>query len=238
MKIRLLMLPLLLLLAAPVLTAVEVPSGDSQSTVPELVAFHEIIYPIWHTAYPTKDYAALRSYLPEVNRLAEKILSAKLPGILREKQGAWEKGLLEFKKTVQAYNEAVAGKDDGALLPAAENLHGQFEAMVRIIRPVLKEMDGFHQVLYIIYHQYLPEKNQTKISEVSSDLLAKARAISAAALPKRLEAKTKEFQLAAAKLLDQTQKLHQACLDKQPAVIDAAVEAVHTAYVALQSVFE
>ena len=66
---------------------------ETESRVEELSEFHEIIYPIWHTAYPEKDYAALREYVPEVNRLAKNLFDAKLPGILRDKQTKWDDGM-------------------------------------------------------------------------------------------------------------------------------------------------
>ena len=63
----------------------EIQTMETESKVPELGQFHEIIYPIWHTAYPAKDCAAPRSYTPEVNRLSEKIFSAKVPNKLISK---------------------------------------------------------------------------------------------------------------------------------------------------------
>ncbi|MEE8605830.1 MAG: hypothetical protein V3S65_10660, partial [Candidatus Aminicenantaceae bacterium] len=113
---------------------------ETESTVKELSEFHEIIYPIWHTAYPEKDYAALREFVPEVNRLAKNVFDAKLPGILRDKKAKWDEGMAQLKKTVEDYNKAAAGEDDQALLDAAEALHAKFEMMIRLIRPVLKEI--------------------------------------------------------------------------------------------------
>ena len=45
-------------------------NAETESSIPELAAFHEIIFPIWHTAYPAKDIAALQSYVPKINELA------------------------------------------------------------------------------------------------------------------------------------------------------------------------
>jgi hypothetical protein len=211
---------------------------ETESTVPELAAFHEIIYPIWHTAYPDKDGAALRSYAPEVKRLADKVLAAKLPGILHEKQAKWDQGLAEFKKSVAAYQAAAAGTDDAALLNAAEALHARYETMVRIIRPVLKEVDDFHKVLYMIYHRYLPEKNYKMIQQSCGDLTAKAEAITKASLPKRLEAKTDNFNAAAAELYESVKALDETAKSGQGDAIAAAVEKMHTKYQNLEKVFE
>src|SRR5512139_1105049 len=181
-------------LSAPALAAN--PAQETESSVPELSAFHEVIYPIWHTAYPEKDYAALRKYALEVKSGAEKIYAAKLPGILHERQAKWDQGVAELRKTVDAYLAAAAGTNDEALLAAAETLHSRYEMLVRTIRPVLKEVDDFHKVLYVVYHKYLPEKEFVKIKEASGDLAARAEAITKASLPKRLESKTEAFQKA------------------------------------------
>ncbi len=224
---------LALVAAAPAIAAG--PAQETVSSVPELSAFHEVIYPIWHTAYPEKDYASLRKYAPEVRSGAEKIYAARLPGILHERQAKWDQGVAELRSSVDAYLAAAAGTDDAALLAAAETLHSRYEMLVRAIRPVLKEVDDFHKVLYVIYHKYLPEKEFVKIKEASGDLAARAEAVTKATLPKRLEPKTEAFRQAAADLSEAAKALAAAPPDASMA---AAVEAVHTKYQALEKVFE
>jgi len=211
---------------------------ETESRVEELSEFHEIIYPIWHTAYPEKDYAALREYVPEVNRLAKNVFSAKLPGILRDKKAKWDEGLEQLKKAVENYNKAAAGEDDQALLDAAEVLHAKFEMMVRLIRPVLKEVDEFHKVLYVVYHKYLPNKEFDKIKAVNDDFILKAEAITKAALPKRLEAKKEEFAAAAAELLRASKSLKKKCATQDATAIEKAVEFLHTKYQNLEKIFD
>jgi hypothetical protein len=213
-------------------------AAETESNIPALEAFHEIIYPIWHTAYPTKDIAALKSYVPQVNELAAKVYEARLPGILREKEGKWKAGLAGFKKSVEAYNAAAAGSDDQALLKAAETLHMRYETLVRVIRPVLPEMDAFHKVFYVVYHTDLPGKMWDDVRAAAPDLKAKAVAIANAQLAKRLEPKAGAFQTAAKALVDASSEL--AALDKNagPEALRLAVEKVHTRYQALEKVFD
>jgi hypothetical protein len=220
------------------LPAERIPDPETESTVPELIDFHEVIYPIWHTAFPAKDYKALRGFITEIEAGVAKINAAVLPGILREKKQAWESGLAELNKVVAAYKKAAAGTDDQALLDAAELLHARFEMLVRAIRPVAKEVDAYHKVLYIVIHQYMPEKKYTEICKVAPDMAAKAEAITKVTLSKRLEAKAETFQAAAAKLLAETKLLEVAsktCPEKE---IPALVEKVHAAYQALEKVFD
>jgi len=210
---------------------------ETDSQVPELAAFHEIIYPIWHTAYPEKDLAALKSYVPEIHKLAGKIYEAKLPGILRDKQTRWDAGVAELKKAVDAYTAAAEGTDGQALLDAAELLHARYETLVRTIRPVLKEMDEFHKVLYVVYHKYLPEGKYAEIKAVSADLKAKSEAVTKATLSKRMESRAADFQKAAADMLAAAGALVETCRTGADPAINDAVEALHTRYQALENVF-
>jgi len=186
----------------------------------------------------SRDPFHCRLELHGIDHDAAKINAAVLPGILREKKEAWEKGLVEFDKAVTAYNAAAAGNDDQALLDAAENLHAQFEMMVRVIRPVAKEVDAYHKVLYVVYHKYLPEKKYAEINSVAADMVAKAEAVTKAVLSPRLAAKTEAFQAAAAKLLVETKLLEAAGKAGLEKDIPSLVEKVHGAYMDLQKVFE
>jgi len=231
-------LMVMLLGLGSVLPAEHIPDPETESTVPELIDFHNVIYPIWHDAFPAKDYAALRGFLPAIETGAAKINAAVLPGILREKKPAWESGLAELNQAVAAYKKAAAGYDDQPLLAAAESLHSGYEMLIRAIRPVAREVDVYHKVLYVVYHKYLPERKYSEICGVAADMVAYAEAITKATLSKRLAARTEAFQAAAARLLAETRLLEAAgktCREKE---IPYVVEKVHSAYMALEKVFD
>jgi len=210
---------------------------ELDSSIPELSDFHEVIYPIWHSAYPEKDYAALRGYLEDVNQGASKVFSAELPGILRDKLDSWNKGVNEFKTSVEEFNAAVSGTDDEVLLKAAEKLHSYYENLVRIVRPVLKEVDEFHKDMYVIYHYYLPEKQYDKIKLLGDGLVLKAEAIAAAKLSKRLENKQDDFNSAAEDLLSSAKDLNDLLQHEKYDAIDSAVEKMHSNYQTLEAIF-
>lgn len=211
---------------------------ETESKVPELTALHEIIYPIWHTAYPEKDYEALRSYVPEINRLAEDLYKAALPGILRDKKTKWDNGIEELKQVVEDYNEAASDKDNQALLNAAEELHSKFEMLVRIIRPVLNEVDEFHKVLYVVYHKYLPNREFDSIESVANTLVQKAQAITKTSLPKRLESKAEDFAVAAQELYAASKSLAETCQKGDEKSIENAIDHLHTMYQNLEKIFD
>jgi hypothetical protein len=79
------------ILSANLFAQEEECADETNTNIPALAEFHEVIYPIWHTAYPAKDIEMLKSFVEEVNQKAEKIYDVKLPGILREKEAKWKK---------------------------------------------------------------------------------------------------------------------------------------------------
>ena len=229
-----------LAVALALIAAAAVPAftQETESAVPELAAFHEVIYPIWHTAYPEKDIAMLKSLVAQVNELAGKVYAAKLPGILRDKQAKYDAGLAEFRKSVEAYNAAAKGADDKAMLDAAEVLHAKYEALVRTIRPVLKEMDEFHKVLYVVFHKDLPDKKWDNIRAAAPDLMAKAEAVTKATLSARLQPKSEIFNAAAAALVEAATALAGLGPQAEGAAIEQAVLKLHTRYQELEKIFE
>jgi hypothetical protein len=218
--------------------AVPALAQETESIVPELSAFHEVIYPIWHTAYPEKDIAMLKSLVPQVNELAEKVFSAKLPGILREKQAKYDAGLAEFRKSVEAYNAAAKGSDDKAMLDAAEVLHAKYEMLVRTLRPVLKVMDEFHKVLYVVYHTHLPAKDWAAVRAAAPDLQTKAEAVTKATLPTRLQDKSAAFAKAADELAKAAAVLAGLGSKADGAAVEQAVQKLHSRYQELEKIFD
>ena len=240
MRIKTIFLPILLgiLCLAGARSSALSQDAETKREVPELDALHEVIYPLWHTAYPSKDYAALRGFVPQIRELAAKVNAAKLPGILREKQAKWAEGVAALKKNVEGFAASAEGKDDAALLKAAENLHTRFEYLYRVISPVLPEVDTFHQALYVVYHRHLPGKDFDKIREAAGELKAKAEAAQKASIPRWISVKADVYKQAADELAAAAGALVAAAGGKDDAALEKAVEFLHTKYQALQSLFD
>jgi hypothetical protein len=214
-------------------------STEVTSSVQELSDFHEVVYPLWHTAYPNKDYVLFKQLLPDVNAGVEKIYAAKLPGILRDKEKEWNEGLDKLRASVKDYNKACEENDEAGMLTSAEALHSNFEMLVRIVRPVTKEVDEFHKVLYMIYHHYGPDKNMAEISKAVDSLMIRADELKNCVLPKWATDKKEDFVKAADELCTSTKELqtlkNSKADDKQ---IQNSIEKVHTNYQKLEALFD
>lgn len=214
-------------------------SSEINSSVPELFDFHEVVYSLWHTAYPNKDYALFKQLLPDVNSGAEKIYAAKLPGILRDKEKEWNDGLDKLRSSVKDYNKACEENNEAGMLASAEELHSNFEMLVRIVKPVTKEVDEFHKVLYMIYHHYGLNKNNEELSKAIDDLYMRADELKNCVLPKWATDKKDDFAKAADELYTSTKELKDLKDSKADyKMLNDGIEKVHTNYQKLEALFD
>jgi len=209
------------------------------SEVKELTQFHKVIYKIWHKGWPEKDINLLASFSQEVDSGFIKIKNATLPGIMRDKKAKWEEGVNELGNCVEMYKEFSIKRDSVSLLNAAEKLHSQFESMVRIVRPPVKEVEEFHQVLYMLFHHYNPDGNFEKIKQSAVELKAKIDPIKKAELSKRLKSKTEKFNKLVNELALAVDKLNDSVKsDYDKKAVGSAVEKVHSKYVEIEKFLE
>lgn len=229
---------LLLIFSLQLIAQDEDKSQETNWDVPELFSFHDVIYPIWHTAFPNKDIEMLKNYVDEVNLGAQNIYKVQLPGILRDKETKWNEGVEKLRYSVDQYNKAAQENDTKAMLNAAENLHSSFEMLVRIIKPMSKEIDDFHQTLYLIYHYYYPEKSFNKLKEAAVALYEKIKAVKSAEVPKGVSNRKNEYLLLIEDLYESTNELKLSMENNELAKLDNLVEDVHTKYQLIEQLFE
>lgn len=237
----------LVALAALAIVAIAMPAtaqdhgatvADTKAEVPALMELHEVIYPLWHTAWPAKDVAMMKELLPQVQQHVAAIEKAELPGILRDKQAAWGEQVKALRATVTAYESAAAANETQPMIDAVEALHSRFEQMVRLIRPVMKELDGYHQVLYTVYHKLMPEKRLTELPAAAAELSTACATLAGAAVPKRFAAKEAELKVAFAELCTATEGLEAVAGSGDAEKVAAAVEKVHAQYQKTEKLFE
>jgi hypothetical protein len=213
-------------------------ANEMAAQVPILTDFHEVIFKVWHTAWPEKNLAMLSELLPEIKYFSDSLVKVQLTGILRDKQKIWQQNTTKLLEIVSDYAGATSPVDSQKLLDAAERLHAQYEALVRVIRPVLKEMDAFHQSLYMLYHHYLPEKNQEMLVSSVKELKERMAVLNKATLPDRLKKREPAFVEARAALGHSVEALDASMVKDNPEEFTSKVETMHTDYQALERVFE
>jgi hypothetical protein len=223
--------------APPHAQASAADSLDAKADVPALRAMHEVIYPLWHKAWPAKDTQMIKDLLPKVRAHVEAVRTAALPGILRDHKDEWDAGVLQLVEAEKTCEDAAAKSDKQGLLDAVEDLHARFESLMGVTSPVFKQLDDYHVVLYKIYHGSMPAKDLAKIRAQSVELAARAKALSDVPLPKRFADKEKEIKSGITLLWTDTEALRLTAQKDDLDAIGAAVEKVHASYRTLDELF-
>ena len=224
--------------AAEKTAAAEISQEELSASVPALSALHEVIYPLWHSAYPDKDYALIKELLPQADTLVAALDAAELPGILREKQQEWSDKKANLKETLAKLHAAADANDEAEMLAQTEAFHAGYEQLVRTIRPVVPALESFHQELYKLYHYYAPAFDLAKIREEAATMQAKIAPLKEAALPQRLAEREAEYKLAVQELEAAVGEFAEKAKSDGKEEILAAVEKVHTAYQKAEKLFD
>jgi hypothetical protein len=216
----------------------ECTQEELQASVPALNDLHEVVYPLWHTAYPNKDYDMIEQLLPQADELTAKLDEAKLPGILRDKQAAWDERKDGLKTALAGLHKAVDADDEEEMLEQTEAFHSAFEMLVRTIRPIAPELEAFHQELYKLYHYYAPQYDLDQIRAAAGAMQEKLPPLKKAELPKRVADRKKDFDVAVVDLEAAVNELAGIARTGEKDKVLGAVEKTHAAYVRAQGVFE
>lgn len=216
----------------------EVPKEETTRSVPELDTVHEVMVPMWHEAWPARDYAAIRTSVEDFEPLLTTLDGARLPGILQDEQARWDEQKALLMGSFRGMRAAAAAGNDEELLAHAEALHMNYEGLVRIVRPLVPELDEFHQHLYGLYHYYAPGYDLEKMRKAVDSMSAVMPRLKAVRLPERLADKKGAFDAAVTQLGGEVAVLLMAVEDPSREEVLEAMEEVHTAYQAVEAVFD
>jgi len=215
----------------------EVSEAELTTQVPELSAVHEFMQPLWHDAFPAKDFDAIRALIPQLEPTLTALDAVELPGILRDKQAGWDEGKVNLQAAFDGLKAAAESGDEEGMLGYAETFHMGYEGLVRLIRPPLPELDAVHQHLYGLYHHYGPGYDLEKIRRAATDMAAAIPALQAAELPSRLADHQAHFEMAVTELGEAVGGLIATLDNPSKAEVEAAIDTIHSAYEEIEGIF-
>jgi hypothetical protein len=180
----------------------------------------------------------IKELLPQADELTARLDAAVLPGILRDKQAAWDAGKARLKEALTGLHQVADANDEEGMLKATEDFHAAFEALVRTVRPVVPALETFHQELYKLYHYHAREYD---LAAIRADAVAMKECmppLAASTLPKRLADRQEAFSAAVGTLSSAVDELVTTAEKDDKDAILAAVEKVHAAYVKTAAIFD
>ncbi len=215
----------------------EVPAEELTASIPELDAVHEFMEPLWHDAFPARDFERIQELVPEFEPTLAALDAVELPGILQDKAEAWYEGKLILASAFEGLKAAADAGNEEEMLGYAETFHMSYEGLVRIIRPPLPELEAVHQHLYGLYHYYGPGYDVEKIRGAATEMAAAIPALQAAELPSRLSDHQAHFEMAVTDLGETIGALMATLDNPGKEAVTAAVESVHAAYSEIEGIF-
>ncbi len=212
-------------------------AAEMRSEVPALVELHEVVAPLWHQAWPNKDYEKMKELLPEARAGVAKVAEARLPQILHQRQADWDAALARLEKALASYETAAEAGSEQGLLDAVEAFHSGFEGLVRATRPAMKELDLFHVALYRVYHHQLPDQEWPALAASAERMADACSALAVAPVPSRFAAREAELRPEIAALCEKSERLRATAAGTDRKATAEAVEAVHSQYQKVEALF-
>ena len=215
-----------------------ISEAEITASVPELEAVHELMSPLWHSAVPEQNFDSIRQLVPQFEPRLAAVEAVELPGILRHKQEGWDNGKTVMMSSFEGLKQALEANDEAAILSHSEAFHTGYEQLVRVVRPLVPELESFHQELYKVIHYYNPANDNAKIHDAFVAMSEKMEALRAAELPERLTDRQGDFDAGVTTLGESLTALDEAMHASDDEAIKTAVDALHAAYGAVEAVFQ
>ncbi len=153
-------------------------------------AFHEIMAPTWHQAWPDSNFEALFAAGPKFVEAFKPIAEMKPEFKTKAREQAFTDKRQVFARLVNAYAEAAAAGDKDLVYSIMPDLHDAFEMAAATLLPVdYPQFEGFVITLNLILETHLPKNNTEGIVGSTETLLAKLHALTPETMPVELQDK-------------------------------------------------
>jgi hypothetical protein len=203
--------------------------------------FHQVMMPLWHESFPKQDYQTIREKAPMLRERLMVLIRVQPPAKLKED----EEKLRDFqaKRQELAFHVTqvgLAAKDgpDSTLASAFEGMHWAYEELEKVFAEPLKELESFHETLYLLWHKALPERDYKTIKETAQVLKTEADSLMKASLPEGCKVKKEEFDKRRGALKDEVYQLAEKSERGTEDEIDLSLKAVHDKFVELNQLFK
>jgi hypothetical protein len=197
--------------------------------------FHDVMAPLWHQAFPEGDYQTIREKAPLLKEKLMSMLKVQLPSYLKQDEEKLETFLGKRQELAFHVSEVVQAATDSAdssLASAFERMHWAYEEMEKVFAVPIKELDGFHETLYFLWHKALPNEDYDAIKKTAPVMKAEVDSLMKVPLPYGCAEKKDEFEKKKTALKDAVYQLAQACEEgDDQKEIKEAVGLVHDKFV-------
>jgi hypothetical protein len=186
---------LLVLLAFTASLCQTCPSDKAaEAGVSAFSAFHAVVAPAWHQAYPAKDYDALMKAAPEFEKAFVPVakLEAKMNNPSRK--AAFLLNREDMAKYLKEYVAAAKTGDTNLVYELLPKLHEAFErTSAACIPTAYPEVEGVAITTKLILEKHLPADNAEGIAGSTETLVTRIGGLDEKSIPESLQDKKAEL---------------------------------------------
>ncbi len=202
--------------------------------------FHKILAPVWHQAWPDKDYDALLMAGPRFTEAFVTIAKMEPTFKSQKRQQDFMKYRDEFAKYVKAYSVAAERGEKDKVYELMPGLHDAFEMTATTLLPVsYPEIEALAVTLDLIVGTHLPKDNLEGIIGSTETLLSRFSTLTdTASVPVELKDHLAEIMQAVAVMKKLAMQMQECCDKKDMAAykdhaakLDAVVKEFYEKYI-------
>jgi hypothetical protein len=101
--------------------------------IPELSAFHDVLYVAWHDYYANDAIDSIKAIVPQFKEKAAALDNVQWPGALQDDLDAIKMKVKDLQQSVADLEAACQGDDTEAIKKAVEVLHEKYIAVNRML---------------------------------------------------------------------------------------------------------
>jgi len=201
--------------------------------------FHSVLAPMWHEAYPIKDFKSIREQAPMFRQKLMALIVIPAPdNMTQEKREAFFTKRQELAFYVDQYEKAAADSTDSALAASFEKMHWGYEELDKVFMVEIKQLDSFHETLYYLWHKALPAKDYKAVKSTMPVLKAEMDSLMLVKLPGSCYDIKEDFEAKRTALKDAVYQLVDICQKGTNKQIDDALALMHEKFMDLNMVLK
>ena len=150
-------------------------------------AFHKVMAPAWHQAWPEKNYTVLLAAGDEFVRCFADIkdMAPNFEADIRLRR--FNENRATFGRLVKGYGDACTRHDSNAVFAIMPELHEAFEQTAAALLPLAyPEIEGMAITIGLILDKHLPNNNMDGVIGSTATLHERTRSLSSLSIPAEL----------------------------------------------------
>ncbi len=174
-------------------------------------AFHSVMAPAWHGAWPKKDYDALIAAAPKFAEIMVEIMKMK-PELNEVRMANFVSYRDDFSKIVKAYSDAAEKGDNEAVYALMPDVHEKFEQTASSLLPIHYPLvESIAMQARLITETHLPNENKEGVVEATGKLAEQVKYLDEESIPQELTGKKEALMAQFADIQKIAAKMKECC---------------------------